>query len=379
MQIRKRLLSMDLSSGRSAFLWGPRKVGKTYWLHHEMQGKPATFLDLLETDTFAEYAARPALLRERWAGGLTVVDEIQKVPALLDEVQWLIERKKAQFVLTGSSARKLRRGHANMLGGRAWRYEMGPLSAREVQKFDLDAALRSGLLPMHLLSPDPMQDLRAYVADYLREEIAAEALVRNIPAFTQFLRVAALTSSELLNYENVARETGVSARVVRGYFDILEDTMLGSRLAPWTRCKNRRMILTEKFYLFDVGVSNYLARRTPTPGSPDYGKSFEHWLHMELVNWRRYQNPECPIAFWRTASGLEVDFVLGDMEVAVEVKSSDRVHAGDLGGLRALRESHKVRHTILVSQEKKPRIIDGIEVLPWQSFLDRLYAGELVR
>jgi len=378
MQIVERLLSIDLTSGRSAFLWGPRKVGKTHWLHHRFGAKEARFVDLLETDTFAEYASRPALLRERWVPGLTVIDEIQKVPALLDEVHWLMERKRAVFLLTGSSARKLRRGHANLLGGRAWRYEMGPLSACEVRGFDLDAALRSGLVPPHLLSPDPAQDLRAYVADYLREEIAAEAAVRNIPAFAEFLRVAALTSSELLNYENVARETGVSARVVRGYFDILEDTLLGHRLAPWKRSKDRRMILTEKFYLFDVGVANHLARRSPIPGSSDYGKSFEHWVLMELMNYRRYRSPDLELAFWRTSTGLEVDFVVGDMEVAIEVKGSNRVHEGDLRGLHALCESHSVRHAVVVCNESKPRVVAGVQILPWKVFLARLWDGALV-
>lgn len=379
MRIVQRLLKLDLPAGRSAFLWGPRKVGKTHWLHHTLLGSDTHLVDLLETDTFAEYASRPALLRERWKGGLTVIDEIQKVPALLDEVQWLMERKRAAFVLTGSSARKLRRGHANLLGGRAWRYEMGPLSAKEISGFDLTRALRSGFLPPHLLSTDPARDLRAYVADYLREEIAAEAVVRNIPAFTEFLRVAALTSSELLNCANVARECGVSAKVVRGYFEILEDTLLGHRLPPWTRARSRRMILTEKFYLFDVGLANHLARRTPEPGNTDFGKSFEHWVLMELLNYRRYRSPDVDITFWRTSTGHEVDFVVGDMQLAIEVKSAARVHEGDLGGLKALRESHKTKHALVVCSESAPRTVDGIEIVPWRVFLDRLWDGELVR
>ena len=378
MRITKRLLELDLPAGRSAFLWGPRKVGKTHWLRHQLPAKAATFLDLLETDTFAEYASRPALLRERWTGGLTVIDEIQKVPALLDEVHWLMERKRATFLMTGSSARKLRRGHANLLGGRAWRFEMGPLSAREISGFDLELAFRAGLIPPHLLSTEPLRDLRAYVADYLREEIAAEAAVRNIPSFTEFLRVASLTSSELLNYENVARECGVSAKVVRGYFEILEDTLLGSRLPPWTRARNRRMILTEKFYLFDVGVANYLARRTPVAGSSDFGKSFEHWVLMELMNFKRYRSPDLDLAFWRTSTGHEVDFVVGNMQVAIEVKSGNRVHEGDLRGLRALRDSHRAKHLLVVCTESQPRTMDGIDIVPWRVFLDRLWDGDLV-
>lgn len=380
MHIIRRQLALDLPPKRSAFLWGPRKVGKTHWIHEHVAGRGVNVLDLLETDTFAEYASRPALLRERWNGGLTVIDEIQKIPPLLDEVHWLIERKKAVFLMTGSSARKLRRGHANLLAGRAWRFEMGPLSASEVQGFDLERALVSGLLPPHLLSTHPERDLRAYIADYLKEEIAAEARMRDVPAFAEFLRVAALTSSELLNYTNVAREAGVSAKVVRGYFEILEDTMLGSRLPPWKRARDRRMILTEKFYLFDVGVANHLARRKPEPGNADFGKSFEHWVLMELQNYRRYREPDLDIRFWRTSTGLEVDFVLGDMDAAIEVKGSARVHEGDLGGLRALREAHRVEHSLVVSLEREPRKLDrGIEVLPWRSFVERLWADDLVR
>ncbi|MFY9340860.1 MAG: AAA family ATPase [Planctomycetota bacterium] len=379
MQIIRRLLEIDLPPGRSAFLWGPRKVGKTHWLRHQFAPKPSSYIDLLETDTLADYASRPALLRERWRGGLTIIDEIQKVPALLDEVHGLIEHQRATFLLTGSSARKLRRGHANLLGGRAWRYEMGPLSAREVKGFDLEHAFRAGLIPMHLLSTEPARDLRAYVADYLREEIAAEAAVQNMPAFTDFLRVAALTSSELLNYENVARECGVSAKVVRGYFQILEDTLLGWRLPPWTRSRDRRMILTEKFYLFDVGVTNHLARRSPVAGNTDFGKSFEHWVLMELTNYRRYRAPDLEIAFWRTSSGQEVDFVLGDMEVAIEVKSASRVHEGDLRGLDALRDSHRTKHALLVCSESQPRVMNGVDIVPWRVFLDRLWDGDLLR
>lgn len=378
MPIVRRHLDLKLAPGRSAFLWGPRRVGKTYWIHHHFLTGAEALIDLLETDTFAEYAARPALLRERWDGRVTVIDEVQKVPALLDEVHWLIERKGASFLLTGSSARKLRHGHANLLAGRAWRMEMGPLSATEVQDFELERSMWTGMLPPLLLSPDPDRELRAYVADYLKEEIAAEARSQNVPAFAEFLRVAALTSSELLNYTNVAREAGVSAKVVRTYFQILEDTMLGHRLPPWTRSQDRRMIQTDKFYLFDVGISNYLARRRPQVGGADFGKSFEQWVLMELMNFRRYRQPDLDIRFWRSSTGHEVDFVLGDMETAIEVKGARRVHDGDLGGMRALRDSHHVKRSLVVCLEKEPRVLDsGLEIVPWPLFLDRLWAGDL--
>ena len=365
--------------GQSAFLWGPRRVGKSYWIREHHPNAP--LIDLLQSDVYAEYASRPALLRERFGAGqhpLAVIDEVQKVPALLDEVHWLIENTGQSFLLTGSSARKLRRGHANLLAGRAWRREMVPLTFLEVDRFDLARVMVSGLLPPHFLSARPIEDLRGYVGDYLKEEIAAEALTQHIPAFAEFLRVAALTSSDLLNYTNVARETGVSAKVVRSYFSILEDTYLGFRLPPFRKARSRRLIETEKFYLFDVGVSNYLARREPRPGSAEFGKSFEHLVLMELRAYRVYRRPELDLAFWRTASGYEVDFILGDLEVAVEVKGGNRVHDGDVRSLRALFEDHRVRRAIVVCLEREPRrLAPEIEVLPWKTFLEQLWGGAL--
>jgi uncharacterized protein len=374
MQINKRLLAIDLPRGKSAFLWGPRKVGKTYWLSHTQSG--VEIIDLLKTDTLADYVSRPALLRERYQNhqGKIIIDEIQKAPALLDEVHWLIENRGLSFILTGSSARKLRRGHANLLGGRAWRRTMTPLAYPEISDFDLEMIMISGLLPPHFLSPDPVEDLRSYIADYLKEEIVAEALTQNIPAFREFLHVAALTSSELLNYVNVGSETGVSHKVVRTYFDILEDTYLGFRIQPWKKSKTRRMISTEKFYLFDVGVTNYLAKRKPLIGSSDFGKSFEHYILLELKAYQAYRSPDMPIAFWRTSTGREVDFILGDKDLAVEIKGSARVHEGDTRSLDALLDDGPVRHSCVVSLEKQTRrLSNGIDVIPWRTFLEKLW------
>jgi predicted AAA+ superfamily ATPase len=248
----------------------------------------------------------------------------------------------------------------------------------ETEGFDLESAMVSGMLPPHFLSPDPIRDLRSYVADYLKEEIAAEAAVQSIPAFAEFLRVAALTNGELLNYTNVAREAGVSAKVVRGYFQILEDTLLGFRVAPWRKSKTRRMIETEKFYLFDVGVATYLSRRTPREGTPEFGKALEHCILMELKAYQAYRNPELDVRYWRTSTGMEVDFVLGEMDVAVEIKGARRVHEGDLKGLNALLAEHKVKHPLLVSLEREPRRLTGkVRALPWQEFLRDLWSGAL--
>jgi predicted AAA+ superfamily ATPase len=374
--ITNRILDIKLPANRSAFLWGPRKTGKTYWLNTHY--KDGIIIDLLKTDIFVDYASRPSLLRERYQDhhGLIIIDEIQMVPDLLNEIHWLIENKDVSFLMTGSSARKLRRGHANLLGGRAWRYTMAPLTYGETEGFDLEQVILSGLLPPHYLSPDPVQDLRSYVADYLKEEIAAEAVVQSMPTFSEFLRVASLSSGELLNYTNVGRETGVSAKVVRNYFQILEDTLLGFRIPPWRKVKNRRLIETEKFYLFDIGVANYLSRRAPRIGTPEFGKSFEHYILMELKAYQAYKNPELDIRFWRTSSGFEVDFILGDMDLALEVKGSGRIHRGHTRGLKALQEEHSIGRTVLVSLEKQPRRVDtAIEVMPWQIFLEEVWSG----
>lgn len=376
-KIIHRLFELNLPEGKSAFLWGPRKVGKTFWIKKHLQH--AEIIDLLMTDLFADYASRPALLRERYQNhkAMIVIDEVQKIPALLDEVHWLIENKGISFLLTGSSARKLRRGHANLLGGRAWKRRMTPLSIMEVEGFDIERVMVSGLIPTHYLSEQPIEELRAYVADYLKEEIVTESLVQNIPAFNDFLRVAALTSSELINYANIARETGVNAKIVRTYFDILEDTYLGFRIKPWIRSQNRRMIETEKFYLFDVGVTNYLAKREPKIGSAEFGKSFEHYILMELIAYQTYRNPDLPIAFWRTSSNQEVDFILGEKDLAIEIKGSSRVHEVDAKHLLTLKEDGRVKKSVIVCMESQPRtILNDIEILPWRIFLERLWNKE---
>ncbi len=256
---------------------------------------------------------------------------------------------------------------------------MHPLCYPELTNIDFEKIMISGLLPEHYLSENPLQELRSYIADYLKEEIAAEAVVQNIPAFSEFLKTAAITTGELLNYSNVARDSGVSAKVVRNYFQILEDTLLGFRLMPWRRVVDRRLIETEKFYLFDVGVSNYLARRAPKMGTPEFGKSFEHFILMELIAYQAYKNPELEITYWRTSTGHEVDFILNDMEVAIEVKTSRRIHETDIRALKTLQQEHVVKKAVIVSFESEPKILnDNIVCLPWEIFLEQLWSGELV-
>jgi len=371
-----RFLNIDTKS--SSFLWGARKTGKSYWINHNFKFEEIILIDLLQTDVFAEYASRPSLLRERFQNTqkIIVIDEIQKVPALLDEVHWMIENKKVIFLLTGSSARKLRREHANLLAGRALRYDLLPFSCMEVGDINLEKIMVSGMLPPHFLSEKPLDLIRSYVADYLKEEIAQEAQIQRIPQFSEFLRIAALTSGELLNYNNVARETGVSSKIIRTYFDILESTMLGFRIASWKSSKTRRLIIAEKFYLFDVGLGNYLSKRQPKEGTPEFGKSFEHFILMELRAYKAYRNPELDITYWRTSTGYEVDFILGEKQVALEIKSGKMVHDIDLKSLKTLQEDGKIKHLLVISQEKYPRDAGGIKIIPWKIFLEMLWAGE---
>jgi predicted AAA+ superfamily ATPase len=282
--------------------------------------------------------------------------------------------------MSGSSARKLRRGNVNLLGGRAWRFELYPLVSRELGDFDLNKALVSGFLPSHYLSYDSSMDLKAYVYDYLKEEIQAEALTRNLPAFSRFLKSAAVTNGMLLNYSNAAREAGVAVKTIREYYQILEDTLIGRQLTPWKKSRKRRMIETAKFFFFDVGiVSSLLNYRTLTPGTHEYGRAFEHFVLQECWAYRHYSGLDFPISFWRTASGAEVDLILGDAEVAIEIKSSGNAGSSRTKGLHLFAEENRSREKIIVSRDPVPKKLDsGIHIMPWKHFCNQLWEGQII-
>lgn len=379
----KRALTLPRDPRDSFFLWGPRQTGKSTLLRSVYPDAPV--IDLLLSENYVRYLHRPGLLqdelRDAAPGTLTVIDEIQKVPALLDEVHWLIENRRHVFGLCGSSARKVRRGHANLLGGRAVRYQLfGLVSDEAGASLDLGRFVNHGYLPRHYLSAKPGRLIRAYVDDYLKEEIAAEGLVRNLPAFATFLSTAALSDTELVNYANIARECGVSANAVKEYFQILVDTMLGRFLPAYTRRPKRRVIAAPKFYFADVGVVNHLAKRGwLEPGSELFGKALENYLCHELAAFREYRERSWDFHYWRLASGIEVDFVLTDLAAAIDVKPSARVGDHHLSGLRALAADHRrVGRRFLVCFEPRRRVTtDGIEILPVQTFLRQLWNGEL--
>lgn len=378
----RRALRVDFQGARAAFLWGPRKTGKTTLLRQQFPA--ARVYDLLDTDLRARLARRPSLLREELTGAresVVVIDEVQKVPELLDEVHWLIENTRKRFVLCGSSARKLRRGAANLLGGRAHRFELFPLTSSEIgDKLDLDRALNHGLIPDHYLAKKPDRLLRSYALDYVEQEVQAEALVRNVTAFSRFLESAAIGHGGLLNYATVARDCGVSAKTVREYYQILEDTLLGHTLAPWRKARKRRLIETAKFYFFDPGLVRGLSgMRSLERGTAEYGAAFEHFLIEEVRAYSAYSEKHFPLAYWRTSSGLEVDLIAGELDLALEFKAVEEVRSDAYKGLRALREDQRVRRAIVVSLDPAPRRFDdGIEVLPWRDFCSRLWAGDLI-
>jgi predicted AAA+ superfamily ATPase len=380
-----RDLHLPKPGTESFFLWGPRQTGKTTLLRETYPD--SRWVDLLKAEEFRRYVARPELLRQEIEaekprpGRQIVIDEIQKIPALLDEVHWLIENRELHFALCGSSARKVKRGAANLLGGRAMRYELHGLSAGELgREFDLDRMLNHGYLPRIYAASRPKRMLDAYIADYLKEEVAAEGLVRNLPTFSDFLDAAALSDGEIVNFSNIARECGVSSHTTKSHFEILEDTLLGRWLPAYRKRPKRRVIRAPKFYFIDVGVVNRLARRGElSPGSELYGKAFENWVFHELSAFVSYREFDGELSYWRLASGVEVDFVLGDMQLAIEAKSSTRITRDHLKGLRSLVEDHpRVERRIVVCREPRARKTDdGIEILPAATFVRRLWNGDL--
>ena len=376
----QRIQNIELPPNRSAFLWGPRKTGKTTLLRQQFP--TACWIDLLDYDLYFPLSRKPSLLRQMvgaQSSKTVVVDEIQKIPDLMDEIHYLIENGKYQFILSGSSARKMKRGNVNLLGGRAWRFELFPFVTKELGDIDLDRCLVSGFVPPHYLSEDSSMDLKAYIHDYLKEEIQAEAMTRNLPAFSRFLQSAAITNGMLLNYSNAARESGVSVKTIRQYFQILEDTLIGRQVPPWRKSRKRRLIETAKFYFFDVGVvSSMLRYRSLTPGTPEYGRAFEHFILQECWAYRHYSRSDFPIAFWRTASGAEVDLILGDAEVAIEIKST--TNAGSrTKGLHLFLEEFRCNKGLIVSKDPSPRKLNAdITILPWQHFCDRLWQGDII-
>ena len=378
-----RILKLNEIEEDSLFLWGSRQTGKSTLL--KCLFPQARLYDLLKTDVRMSFQLRPAQLREECQmldeGELVIIDEVQKVPALLDEVHWLIENRGLRFILSGSSARKLRRSGANLLGGRALRRTLFPLVSAEIPDFNLNRALNNGMLPRHYLIADPSKRIQSYIGDYLRQEIVEEAVVRQLDAFTRFLQVAAMCNTEIVNYTNIAQDCGVSAKTVKEYFSILEETMLGFFLPAYTRVVKRKLIQSPKFYYFDVAIPNHLLHRVPLQQGTDlYGHALEHFVIQELRAFLSYYfGEDKALTYWRTLDNkYEVDSIIGDAEIAIEIKSSDRVTSTDTKGLKAFGEEHPEAKLILLSLEERSRMLNGIEIWPVLQFLERLWRRKIL-
>ena len=377
MYIERNLDLSNILKKKSVFLFGPRQCGKSSLIDHEIAD--AHVFDLLSSDTLIRLSSDPGYIEKTCADGrIVVIDEIQKLPMLLDEVHRLIERRGFRFLLTGSSARKLRREGVNLLGGRARVKRMHPFSASELgDRFDLDRAVNFGLLPPVIFSEEPEEELADYIDEYLRQEIIAEGATRNLPAFSRFLEIAALSNGEQIDYAAISRDAKVPRTTVQEYFRILKETLLADEVPIWKRGMKRKTVETSKFYLFDSGVARRMSRRRETlAGTPEYGHLFETWVHHELRCYLDLRIRDGEIAYWRTSSGTEVDFIVGD--TAIEVKSSASIDKHDMKGLAALSEEGKFRKRVIVCREPRPASVDGIDILPAAEFIRLLWSDELI-
>ena len=375
----RRLNLVKLLNLKSFFLFGPRQTGKTTLLSASFP--EARVYDLLDSDDYEKLLRRPKILEEECPDPrqLIVIDEIQKIPRLLDEVQRLITKKNMRFLLTGSSSRKIKRGGANLLAGRAWEAQLFPLTWSEIDDFDLIKYLNRGGLPQVYLSARPDEELKSYVSTYLREEIQSEALTRNIQAFAHFLDAISLSNGYEINYEQLASDCQVSPSTLKNYLQILEDTLLGFRLPAFTKTKKRKPIARSKHFLFDIGVTNKLCHRGEIKAKSDlFGRCFEHFIILEVRAFLSYTRSDLEMTYWRTTSQFEVDLIIGQ-QLAIELKATEMVHDRHLKGLRALKEEQLVKRYIVVSLDRTPRLTDdGIQIVPWQMFLNELWSGSLL-
>ena len=373
----QRILQLSNGLNSSIFLFGARQTGKSTLLRQQF-GSDSIYIDLLDSELRGRYSRRPVLLYEslknKEAGTVVIIDEIPEVPQLLNEVHRLISEKGLIFILCGSSARKLKRKGHNTLGGRALPVYLYPLVSAEIPDFNIDRAVQYGTLPPHYLAHTPSLHLSAYIEVYLKEEIKEEALVRNLSSFQRFLEVAAMTSGEMVNYNNIAQDCGVSATTVSSYFDILEDTLIGYRIPAYTKVVKRRIVQAPRFYYFDVGITNHLLHRKElVRGTVDYGHAFEHLVMQELVAWLHYTHSEEKLSYWRTYTGIEVDAIIGDARLAIEIKSVEEVLPRHLKGLKAFGEEYPSSRRMIVSLDRINRKEGDIECIYILDFFKLLW------
>ena len=364
----------------SVFLFGARQTGKSTFLLDTFRDVPS--FDLLDYELRSRFSKNPGLLGEILQdspdGSLVIIDEIQKVPELLDEVHRLMVRKNMRFILCGSSARKLKKSSSNTLGGRAVPLPFYPLVSAEVPDFNLVRAVTNGMIPRHYMVENAANRLKGYVEVYIKEEVVEEALVRDLDAFSRFVEVAAIMDGEILNYENIASDCGVSANTVKQYFQILYDTLIGYEIPAYTKALQRRLIQSPRFYYFDIGIVNYLTGRTSLkPGTAEFGHAFEHLVIQEIIAWLGYFGRKEKLSYWRTYTGIEVDAVIGDARIAIEIKSANEVKPKHRKGLQEFAKDYPGARLILVSLDRLSRRSGDVECLYVMDFLRMMWSGGL--
>lgn len=377
--MNKRVIDIRaLLNKKSHFLFGARGTGKTTLIKEQLLDS-AFRIDLLNSDYYLRLASRPSEIEAIIAAQehkLIAIDEVQKLPVILDEVHRLIEDKGYVFLLTGSSSRKLKRGGANLLAGRAWIAELYPLVSSEIPEFDLDRYLQFGGLPAVYYSQYPREELKAYTQTYLTEEIAAEGLVRDLPLFSRFVKKSSFTNGMLLNFSEFAGDLGVSPTTVREYYRILEDTLLGFMLEPYKPKNSRKEISTSKFYFFDVGVANHLRTSSESVQNLEYsGSLFEHFIIQEVRAALQYFKIDAPLQFWRTRTKLELDLIVPDI-MAIEIKSSKQTSPKMIKTLKLFSEEHSFENYFLVSRDPVEKKEGNIRLLYYENFLRKLWNGE---
>jgi predicted AAA+ superfamily ATPase len=358
---------------KSVLLLGPRSTGKSYYIKNQLNN--IHYINLLRSSEFLLLSGNRDELEnicKQHPNKIICIDEIQKIPELLDTIHSIIEEDNRIFLLTGSSARKLRATGVNLLAGRAWNASMYPLSYFEILNqetfFDLEKYLTYGSLPQVWNSPLPIEDLESYVHTYIEQELKAEGIIRKIPAFSRFLKAASLTAGELLNYKNISSDAQVPASTIKEHYQVLEDTLIGHTLHPWTESKKRKAIATGKFYFFDTGVLNLLSNQYPeNENNPIWGNRFEHFLINELKALHSYKRTKHKLHYWRSTAGHEVDLIIND--TAFEIKASTNISQKHLKGLKALQEENIFKHFVLLSRDKNERIIDGIQCRYFETYL----------
>jgi predicted AAA+ superfamily ATPase len=365
---------------KSCFLLGPRQTGKSTLLKTALAEAPVW--NLLDVSVFLNVSADPSIIRRQIRAmkpkpSVVVIDEIQKLPLLLNEVHLMIEEDKIRFVLTGSSARALRRQGVNLLAGRARMSYLHPFVSRELgSDFDLLRALNRGLIPSIYLSDAFDSDLADYAGTFLKEEIMNEGLSRNIPAFSRFLEVAALSNGTVINFTNLASDTQAKRTTVVDWYDVLKDTLIAHELPAWNKSIKRKAIQAGKYYLFDTGVARHLAKAPLiTERSKAFGDAFEHFLFLELKAAQSYAYLQ-DLHYWRSTSGFEVDFLVNN-SIAIEAKGKINLDSKDFKGLKAIGDEPGIRRRILVCMREKKEVHSGIEVMPWQEFLELLWNKNL--